>query len=85
MIQETSKEAYNNIPNLGYRQLEVLGQITKGKNWTNTEIAEALGRKINTITPRTKELRDLGFVRESEKRHCHITGKTAIAWELNTN
>lgn len=90
MIQETSKTAYIEIkPELGQRQEEVLNLIKdytlKGKNLTNTEIGKILERPINAITPRTNELVKLGLVKESEKRRCNVTGRTAIAWSVIGN
>jgi DNA-binding NarL/FixJ family response regulator len=84
MIRETSQTAYEELKDeLPLRQYEVLGQLTKGEDFTNMEIAEALGRSINTITGRVFELRKQGLVRLNGKRHCHITGKLVMAWTLN--
>jgi hypothetical protein len=35
---------------------------------------------INSITGRTKELREKGLVKESHKGICSYTGKTVIFW-----
>jgi predicted transcriptional regulator len=82
-IQPTSLNAfYTEIkPHLGDRQKVVLEEIKKGGNMTNSEIKEALGVEINTVTPRVNELVKLGLVMEGGKRTCRVTGRTVIAWE----
>lgn len=82
-MQDTSIEAYHGIqPKLGGRQSEVLELLSKVKNATNSEIAKELGRSINTITPRTNELREKNLVEEDERRMCRVTGRNAIAWKI---
>ena len=39
--------------------------------------------RINSISPRMRELRRMGVVREAKTRPCRITGRMAIAWELS--
>jgi hypothetical protein len=68
MIQSTSLEIYLKevCPNLRARQRPVLHHLrTAGGAYTNAEIAGALARPINEITPRCLELRRLGLVLES--------------------
>lgn len=82
-VQKTSRNAYDEVkPSLGERQAMVLGVLTRHANMTNTEIARELNVPINTITPRTHELRALGKVIEDCKRMCSVTGRTVIAWKL---
>lgn len=81
--QATSRHAYALVvQSLGNRQIEVYKKLEEMGGATNNELASELGRQINTITPRMKELRDKGLVREKNKRPCKITGITAIEWEL---
>lgn len=82
-VQETSLNAYYTEikPTLGVRQQLVLEEISKHKDITNSEIASYLNIPINTVTPRCKELRKLGYVREAGKRICKITGRNVLAWE----
>jgi DNA-binding Lrp family transcriptional regulator len=68
------------LSTLGDRQILVYKKLQEGGEWTNTEIAVALNRPINTITPRVKELRDKGLVGEACIRRCRITGMHAKAW-----
>ena len=80
MIQETSLMAYEGIKiKLGQRQRQVLSLLEGSKEpLANREIAHALGREINSITPRVKELRDLGLVEKKSLKT--IFGRLSIAW-----
>lgn len=78
-MQPTSLTAYRDVqPSLGERQALVLAAL-EGE-MTNLEVARKLGWEINTLTPRMKELRDLGLVAQDGKRSCKITGNTAMTW-----
>jgi hypothetical protein len=84
MIQDTSLEIFLKevYPNLAARQRPVLHFLRNaGGDHTNAEIAQALARPINEITPRCLELRKLGLVLESSRRRCKVTGNTAKAWK----
>ena len=82
MIQDTSLRAFYALQStLGRAQKEVLDALRSQVNATNAEIAWMLNhRPINTITPRTFELREIGLVEEAGKRKCRVSGRTAIAW-----
>jgi hypothetical protein len=83
MIQDTSFEVYlkNIYPSLGHRQAVVLHHLRNASvALTNTEIAAALARPINEITPRTNELRKLGLVIDAGRRICGVTGNRAHIW-----
>lgn len=83
MIQDTSAEVYfkNVYPNLGHRQAVVLHHLRNASvALTNAEIAAALVRPINEITPRTNELRKIGLVIDAGRRECRITGNSAHQW-----
>lgn len=83
LIQETSTEAYNDVkPELGIRQTVVFEGLKKLQEATNLEISVNLNIPINQVTPRIFELRQMGLVREKEKRECKISGRKAIAWEI---
>jgi hypothetical protein len=84
MIQDTSLENYLKTvyPNLGHRQAVVLHHLRNASvALTNAEIAAALSRPINEITPRTNELRKMGLVIDAGRRTCRITGNTAHQWK----
>lgn len=80
MRRETSRDAYYSLTDLGKRQEEVLQALKKLGEATNLEVATYLGRPINTVTPRTFELRKTGAVIEGGKRKCRVSGRTAISW-----
>lgn len=81
MYQNTSKLAYEEIiKDLGKRQLQVYNTLKKLKSATNTMISKELGLPINSITPRTKELRDQKLVGVSKVDKCPITKRTSIFW-----
>lgn len=85
-IQETSVGAYRDVkPTLAGKHAEFMAELAKHKNATNLELSQRLGWPINTITPRTLELRKKGLVVEDERRHCKVSGRRAIAWKVLTN
>lgn len=51
-------------------------------NFTNLELATALGLPINCITSPVLELRQAGKLIEGQRRNCRISGHKAIAWRL---
>ena len=69
-------EVRKTLPNSRRRVLEAL-EIPS----TNMEIAMRLGQSINTITPRTLELRHSGLVESAGKRRCRVTGMLAHTWQ----
>ncbi len=83
-MQQTSLFAYRNeiIPVLGFKQKRVYEALKTKENFTNTELAEYLNWKINTITPRIKELRDMEIVEDEGKRECLITGRKVLCWKI---
>jgi len=83
-VQQTSINAYKDImPVLGDKQLEVLRMLKARQPATNSELARYLGWRINTVTPRVYELRQLELVEEAGKRSCDITGRRAMTWQLS--
>jgi hypothetical protein len=86
MIAETSLLVYHTrvLPKLSESQLKVFDKMRERDDWTNQELADALGWGINRLTPRVKELRDAGVVKESfeSPRMCHSTGNMAKAWNV---
>ncbi len=84
MTQQTSIQAYKDIvPELGARQQKVLDLFTSREVLlTNNEIADKLGWRINTVTPRVFEVRQKGKLIARGKRPCKITGRTGITWGL---
>lgn len=83
MIQQTSLEAYKQISeDLKGRQLEVYKALKFLETANNTSLALYLRWPINRITPRIKELRDLGLVKQDSIRKCPYTKKNTIYWRV---
>lgn len=82
-VQDTSREAYDFIkPLLGERQREVLVVLEDSTvKLCNQDIADRLGWPINTVTPRVKELREMGMVEESHRAPYGPTGRTVMFWK----
>ena len=82
MIKQPTLWAYISIkPSLGMRQKEVLNAIRFLGPIYNLKIANYLGLPINSVTPRVKELRDLGKVKEAYLGQCSETGRLVTYWE----
>lgn len=82
-MQQTSMDAYHTIkPELGNRQKVILDAIRHKVNPTNTELSHYLGLPINQVTPRVKELREFGMVKEGGLKKCSITGRTVNSWSV---
>lgn len=81
-IQQTSIDAFNEIHNLGKRQLEVISALKELKVANNREIAELLDMPINSITPRCLELRDLKIVEEAGTKVDSVTKRKTMTWRL---
>ena len=78
---DTSLDAFAYVKTtLGTRQRAVLDIIKHLKSPTNAEISKFMGLPINTITPRTNELRAKGLVGDGGKRVCKVTGHEAHMW-----
>lgn len=83
MIQLTSLEAFMDIqPDLGFRQKQVLDVIQKMPFVCNYEISVILGLPINSITPRVKELRDLGMVVCMGTKQDKVSGRNVMIWSV---
>lgn len=83
MIQQTSMEAYNSIiVELGDRQQVVYDTIVEGSGLCNHDIAWILGLEINQITPRVKELCDMGLVCQCGSKYDDNTGRHVMTWKV---
>jgi len=87
------------LPNLAPKHKEIITIYREnyGMNFTNNELLDEVrlndpNREINSITTRVYELRGEGknnpftlwpLLIKSEVRKCKITGRMAIAWQLN--
>lgn len=81
MQQQTSLLAYRQLERIGAKQRACYTVIKREGSTSNYDIAHHLGWEINRVTPRVKELRELGLVREAYKSLHPITDRTVIYWE----
>lgn len=66
---------------LGARQLRILGLLREcGRGLSNKDISEMLRTPINTVTPRVKELREMGLVEEAGKQYDGRTNRYETIW-----
>lgn len=76
----TSKDSYRKITDLGNRQQAFYRAVTNLGSASNRQIAKYLDVPVNEITPRCKELRDLGFIVENGKQYDYETGRNVTMW-----
>ena len=79
MIANTSREAYKSLKDLGDKQRVVYEAIKVLGRATDLEIANYLGKPINTITNRRGELLKYGMVAQ-EGHKKNPSGNNAMAW-----
>lgn len=86
MIQHTSIKSYLNeiAPTLGARKIRILEVFEQNpdRDFTNSELAQALEWTINRVTGRVKELRSVYILEESRRRKCRVTGRDVHAWRM---
>jgi len=81
-VQQTSIEAYDLIVgDLGKRQIQVYDIIERYFNCCNQDIADILGIPINCVTPRVKELRDMGFIMQHGIK-INKLGRRVMTWKV---
>jgi len=82
-MQQTSLSAYESIAYsvLGHRQKVLLLCLMNDGPANNRVLSARTRLPINCVTPRVKELRESGFVREHSRRVDVVTGRSAIVWE----
>jgi DNA-binding MarR family transcriptional regulator len=82
-VRITSREAFASIrTTIGPMQAAVYRSIDRNVSICNMDIAEDLGMPINSVTGRTKELRDMNLVEEDEKIYHPKTGRLVITWKI---
>jgi len=80
--QQTSLLAYAQLEKVGVKQKMCYNAIKRLEHAANYDIAKDLGWEINRVTPRVKELREMGLVQEAYKSMHPITERTVIYWEI---
>jgi predicted transcriptional regulator len=82
MLQDTTIQAYDSIrAHLNEKQRKVRYVLQKFGAMDNESIAKWLEWPINTVTPRIKEMRDLGEVIEAGYTTTK-SGRKAHLWKL---
>lgn len=85
MTQDTTLDAYNSIrEHLNEKQRKIRYVLQKFGPMDNEAIARALEWPINTVTPRVKEMRELGDVVEAGYTTTR-SGRKAHLWQLKEN
>lgn len=83
MLADTSIQAYESIlPELGERQLQVLNAFRKLEYATNAMVAKELNLPINSVTPRSLEIRKKGLIERSHISTCPVTRGRAQFWHI---
>ncbi len=80
-MQQTSLLAYRSLERVGLKQKRCY-EVIQRASVSNYDIAKALGWEINRVTPRVKELRELGLVEEAYRDKHPITERTVIFWKV---
>ena len=82
-VQRTSLEAWRMLQEtLGDHQRKVLKALRELGRASNKQISSALGWPINTITPRVKELRDMGLIDYAGEQYDNRTQRHEIVWSV---
>jgi len=83
MIQPTSLEAYDVIkPKLGDMQKQIYNIIKLNPHVSNHDISRILGWEINRVTPRVKELRNMGLVVSYCTKIDRLTKRRVMCWKV---
>lgn len=87
-VAQTSMDAFHDFEYEGgvaRLQREVLGAVVVLVDPSNKDIARYLGREINTITPRTNELAEMGLIFRAGKKVDPSTGRKAVFWRVQVD
>jgi hypothetical protein len=81
---DTSIEAAHRVDVAGLLKdcLEAIAQSANGL--TNDEIAIATRHPLNSISPRSAQLKRKGLIKDSGKRRPTRTGSKAIVWQITS-
>jgi len=83
MIQWTSLDSFNEIKvHLGDLQQQVYDVLEEHPNSSNHDLSRLMGKPINCITPRVKELRDLGLIVNCGFKKDDVTFRNVLIWKV---
>jgi len=81
MMIDTSLDTWSKVQKeLRPRQAQVLKSIINYPNHTNSELSKILHLPLQSVTPRTGELNDMGLIKRVERRACAVTGGNSWTW-----
>jgi hypothetical protein len=84
-VEQTSINAFIRIKDtLGPLQQDVYHYIQSHPFSCNKDIATGLGKPINVITPRAKELEEAELVTKGGKKRDKTTGMSVNFWDVVT-
>ena len=85
MIQNTSLESFMQLlPELGELQETVYNCIKSHPGLCNREIGVLIGKPINCVTPRVKELRNMGLVVNIGIKFDEYTNRNVMIWKVKS-
>ena len=80
MTRQTSLDAYNELCRSGkanqQRSVVLKAVMDSTRPVTRAELEVSTGMRINCITGRVKELLELGWITETGRRECSVTGNS---------
>ena len=81
-VAATSLMAYRQFApkDFGKKQSAILAFLVRKGPMTNKQLSQETGWPINCITPRIKELRDMGVVTNAGFRLDHNTNRIETVW-----
>jgi len=81
-VQPTSAQSYFKFSEdeLGKRQKEIFKFLKIQGPLSNREISSRMGIPINSVTPRIKELREMGVVMDDGKTYDTKTDREVLVW-----
>jgi DNA-binding MarR family transcriptional regulator len=84
-VAQTSIDSYHafNAEELSHMQHRVLAILKRHGPLSNKQISERGDIPVNSITPRCKELRELGLVVKQGTRYDERTGRHETVWALS--
>lgn len=86
-VSQTSLEAYHSLDagELAATQAEIYYAISRNPYMSNRDLAKMLGREINTVTPRTNELLQMGYIERGDRKLDEVTGRYAYTYRIVRN